>query len=117
MRKCEQQIIRAIRSNRDRTIGNTAVTHTPDHTQIRLHGNLIAIVRPDYLHLTFAGWPTVTTKSRLNALLDAFRPSPYGVGFYQRQYQMYLAYGGQTYALDPQDSIQITSSAVNHYAH
>jgi hypothetical protein len=42
--------------------------------EVRLHGNLIARFEPRINRLTVddCGWRTVTTKSRLNALLSAF---------------------------------------------
>jgi len=36
---------------------------------MRLHGNLVAEFRPNYLKLYSAGWHSVTTKSRLNLAL------------------------------------------------
>lgn len=42
-------------------------THT-DGDALFLHGNKIAEWRDDGLHITNAGWPTITTKERLNGL-------------------------------------------------
>ena len=64
--------------------GNTAVidhvtgirgTATYLHTiDVELHGNLIATIYPNSqnMYVMDAGWQTVTTKSRLNALLRTF---------------------------------------------
>lgn len=94
MRKTEARMIQAIRSALNNSsadgrllkCGNTEVNqihhgiaHTPDYhreIEVRLHGNLIAVVEPDILRIRMAdcGYRTVTTKSRLNALLRAFVP-------------------------------------------
>lgn len=82
MRKIEQNMIEAIQSGKSRTFGNTTVAtyglHDPIH--VYLHGNRIAELSQSELLLTLAGWPTATTRSRLNALLRAFAP---GSSFYQ----------------------------------
>lgn len=44
--------------------GNTVV----DRNDMRLHGNLIAIVENNVLYISNAGWFSNTTKERLNAL-------------------------------------------------
>lgn len=51
--------------------GTSSYLHTID---VELHGNLIATIYPDSqsMYLMDAGWQTVTTKSRLNALCKAF---------------------------------------------
>ena len=51
--------------------GTAGYLHTID---VELHGNLIATIYPDSqnMYLMDAGWKTVTTKSRLNALCKAF---------------------------------------------
>lgn len=50
-------------------ISNSRVTHYTDSVELRLFGNLIAYrfrAYPDIVCITMAGWPTVTTRSRLN---------------------------------------------------
>jgi hypothetical protein len=64
MRKITEQITRAFLAREKRTQGNT---HT-DGTVLYLHGNAIARHTEDGLEVTNAGWFTVTTKERLNAL-------------------------------------------------
>ena len=51
--------------------GTAGYLHTID---VELHGNLIATIYPSScnMYLMDAGWQTVTTKSRLNALCQAF---------------------------------------------
>lgn len=85
MRKIEQQMIEALKAGKALNKGNMAVTerYKVSHgyaAQVRLHGNLIAVAEfwgtgreyPYKLRVTLAGWPTVTTRSRLNALGRAF---------------------------------------------
>jgi hypothetical protein len=90
MRKVEAQVIQAIRELANRAdfagrlfkSGNTEVWQ--EHTgpgaerfiQVKLHGHTIAEFYPDQdkFFLDDCGWQTVTTKSRLNALLGVFNP-------------------------------------------
>ena len=84
MRKIEAQMIMAVRDqlNGIRTkewrSGNTCVRSVFDAqlgpvVVVELHGNEIAqFTNGGMLKITDAGWQTVTTKSRLNALLDCF---------------------------------------------
>jgi|FLMP01.1.fsa_nt_emb hypothetical protein len=91
MRKIEQQMIEAIKANKNWKGGNTEVDVMWDspckiRTNIYLHGNHIAIVHQDRkfgliygqpwevipMRRTFHDWPTPTTRSRLRALgIDA----------------------------------------------
>lgn len=77
MRKIEQQMIAAIKSNQDWKSANTEVIHTCDNvnppvSHVYLHGNKIAEVGDDFLKLFDGGYQSQTTKSRLNALLSEF---------------------------------------------
>lgn len=68
MRQLEHEMLRALKEGRAWHGANTSVT--PDGT-VTLHGNRIAfreggVLVPDLV--TFALWPTVTTRSRLRAL-------------------------------------------------
>lgn len=88
MRKVEAQAIQAIRQLANRPefkgrlfkAGNTEVCqeHSGDERsiQVKLHGHVIATFYPhlDGFKLDDCGWQTVTTKSRLNAILGAFNP-------------------------------------------
>ena len=56
---------------------------------VKLHGNKIAEVYANSIVLFDGGWQTVTTKSRLNALLAEFAP---GTGVIQRHFEWYLTY-------------------------
>jgi len=67
MRKIEKQTLEAIKANRNFKSGNTEVRSGT----VYLHGNKIAERQGNRLILdtvTLHRWPTVTTRSRLNAL-------------------------------------------------
>jgi hypothetical protein len=67
MNKVTNEVVGAFLKNRKRKVGNTAT----DGTTLTLHGNLIAQRMPDgSIMATLAGWPTVTTRERLNGLCD-----------------------------------------------
>ena len=87
MRKIENDMIAAIRSRNSYKCDNTVVEQGEHgYAEVRLHGNRIA--RLNYnngvLELSDCGYRTATTKSRLNALLDAFTNTGGGQGIYQR---------------------------------
>lgn len=60
--------------------------------QVLLYGHTIACVEPDInrIRLSDCGYRTVTTKSRLNALLGAFVP---GEGISQRDFEWFTSQG------------------------
>jgi hypothetical protein len=68
MRKETQKIARAFR---DGLPAKAARTET-DGTNVWLHGNRIAWRVDDRLCLSLAGWPTATTRARLNGILETF---------------------------------------------
>lgn len=85
MRKIEERMVEAIKSGQSFSLANTRVTaiDTNQESSVYLHGNLIAVfywkyhglgilLRPSYtlelVQCTLSGWPTVTTRSRLNAI-------------------------------------------------
>ena len=81
MRKIEQQMNEAILNRKDFFKGNTSVENYITETGareaiVKLHGNHIATVG-DTLQICDAGWQTVTTKSRLNALCNEFAEGCY----------------------------------------
>ena len=90
MRKIESQMIAAINGNRNWTSANTCVTFDPEtgDSKVYLHGNHIATVTEDSLELFDGGWQSVTTKSRLNALCDAFCIA--GEGVFQQNWAWYV---------------------------
>ena len=71
MRKIERLMNDAITAGKDFKSGNTQVVTIEDVSFVYLHGNHIASVGNDFLQLFSGGWQSVTTKSRLNAILVA----------------------------------------------
>jgi hypothetical protein len=72
LRKIETQMNDAITNNVNWQSGNTSV-HFEEETGIsvvRLHGNKIAEVGDTFIRLFDGGFQSVTTKSRLNAILE-----------------------------------------------
>jgi len=70
-------MIAAIKGNTDWKSANTEVIHTCDNvnppvSHVYLHGSKIAEVGDDFLKLFDGGRQSMTTKSRLNALLSEF---------------------------------------------
>ena len=89
MRKIESEMQAAIVERRDWSKDNTTVTvDSEGNTFVMLHGNLIAqISNFGDIKLSSCGWQTVTTKSRLNAILDTFLS---GIGVYQKDFIWYI---------------------------
>lgn len=101
MRKIEKLMCDAIASNADHwRLDNTEVIRdgyqTGEETRrhrVYLHGNHIATVSTDpacpFVQVFDGGWQTVTTKSRLNALLDTFT-DPTRNGVFQRDWEWFV---------------------------
>ena len=75
MRKVEEQMNYAIRHRKNWAGSNTTVRCFKENgitteVNVLLHGNCIAWF--DTANISSAGWETVTTKSRLNAILEEF---------------------------------------------
>ena len=89
MRKIERQMNAAIRERRNWAGSNTTVmiNENNNKAKVYLHGNLIAEVCDEFVAIFDGGWQSVTTKSRLNALLDEFRPP---VGVVQRNFNWFI---------------------------
>ena len=95
MRKIEQEMNAAIRYRRNFSKANTSVrcfktNGITTDVDVFLHGNHIASLDTATNQLTIkdGGWQSVTTKSRLNALLDEFAPS---MGIFQKDWVWYLS--------------------------
>jgi len=91
MRKIEQQMNDAVANNRNWQNANTSVHFNEETCEsiVRLHGNKIAVIGDNFLQVFDGGWQSVTTKSRLNALIDRFCNATTD-GVYQRQHVWYL---------------------------
>ena len=95
MRKIEMEMNAAIRYRRNFSKANTSVrcfktNGVTTDVDVFLHGNHIASLDTATNQLTIkdGGWQSVTTKSRLNALLDEFVPS---AGIFQKDWVWYLS--------------------------
>ena len=86
MRKIEKQMNDAIRYQSDFKKDNTEVITIRGNSFVYLHGNHIATVGKT-LDICDAGWQTVTTKSRLNALLNEFAEGCY---LFQKNFDGFL---------------------------
>ena len=92
MRKIERQMNEAILNRKDFFSSNTSVENYVNNITgvreavVKLHGNHIATVG-ETLQICDAGWQTVTTKSRLNALCNEFA---YGCYVFQKNYDWFL---------------------------
>ena len=90
MRKIEEQMNAAISNNKNWQSGNTAVTFDAETSvsTVFLHGNKIAEVGDTFIRLFDGGWQTVTTKSRLNAIL--FEHGDAGDGVFQKKFEWFV---------------------------
>ena len=89
MRKIEAQMNAAIAGQRNWSKDNTRVEVHGGNTYVYLHGhNIATISKWGDIRLSSCGWETVTTKSRLNAIIDCF---VHNIGIYQRDWQWYIS--------------------------
>lgn len=89
MRKIESQMTSAISRRGNFSKSNTqVVTDSSGDSSVYLHGHRIATIHNNNdITLSSCGWETVTTKSRLNAILDDFA---YGLRIFQRDWCWYI---------------------------
>ena len=97
MRKLERQMNFAV-SNKSNWCGsNTQVTFNENSncSQVRLHGHLIATFDHSTraLKIDSCGWQSVTTKSRLNALLEEVK---FGAKVFQKNFDWFVSFNNQT---------------------
>jgi len=92
MRKIETLMNKAIENGNDWSLDNTRVEHIGDAAYVYLHGNLISKVGDEFIELFDGGWQSKTTKSRLNAILEA-NGLP-GEHVFQRNRQWFVNYNG-----------------------
>ena len=88
---------RAIANRTDWSSSNTRVefNDSTNCSSVFLHGHNIATVdhATNAVKLSSCGWQTVTTKSRLNAILSEVK---YGCSVFQKQFDWYLSTNNQT---------------------
>ena len=90
MRKIERQMNAAIRDSKDWKSANTEVICCSNVSDVFLHGNLIARVGETWVEIFDGGWQTVTTKSRLNAILRE-HGCP-GDGIFQKNFNWFVTF-------------------------
>ena len=97
MRKIERQMNFAISNKADWSLSNTRVEYNnlSNCSSIFLHGHLIAAVDHNLkaVKLSSCGYTTVTTKSRLNAILEEVK---YGCRVFQKNWNWFVSYNDQT---------------------
>ena len=97
MRKIEQQMNRAIVNKIDWSNSNTKVEYNSNTncSWVVLHRTAIAVYdhNTQALKLNTGGWYSVTTKSRLNAILQGLIA---GASVFQKNFDWYLNYNNQT---------------------
>ena len=84
----------AIAAGKDWKLANTEVIACSHVTDVFLHGNLIARIGETWIELFDGGWQTVTTKSRLNAILEA-NGLP-GERVFQKNFEWFVNMNGTT---------------------
>ena len=97
MRKIERQMNFAISNKGNWAGSNTSVSYNENTncSSVYLHGHQIATVdhNTNAVKLDSCGYETVTTKSRLNALLSEVK---YGCRVFQKNWNWFVSYNNQT---------------------
>ena len=97
MRKIEQQMNRAIANRTDWSSSNTRVefNDSTNCSSVFLHGHQIATFDHNLkaVKISSCGWQTVTTKSRLNAILDEVK---WGARVFQKNWNWFVSFNNQT---------------------
>ena len=97
MRKLERQMNFALSNKSNWAGSNTTVTYnnSTNCSSVYLHGHQIATLEHDTkaVKLSSCGYETVTTKSRLNAILEEVK---YGCKVFQKNFNWFVSYNGQT---------------------
>ena len=97
MRKIEKMMNMAITHKTDWSSSNTRVEYnnSTNCSSIYLHGHQIATFDHNLkaVKLSSCGYETVTTKSRLNAILEEVK---YGCKVFQKQFNWFVSYNNQT---------------------
>lgn len=91
MRKIESQMIAAVNNSVNWKSANTRVEFIEENntSKVYLHDNHIATVGDDFMEIFDGGWQSVTTKSRLNSLINAFC-NGLTDGIFQKDFQWYI---------------------------
>ena len=97
MRKLEKQMNFAL-SNKSNWAGSNTTVRYNENTNcssVYLHGHQIATLahNTNAVKLDSCGYATVTTKSRLNAILEEVK---YGCKVFQKKFECFVRYNNQT---------------------
>ena len=114
MRSVEHKMVNSLFGHgRPGRVGkNTVVAPTDTGGRVELHGNVIASYNAltGDLTVTLAGWPTVTTRSRVNAILDAWnsRHGHYEAPprIYQAEHVQFIEEGDGPIEIDSRDVLE-----------
>ena len=97
MRKIERQMNFALSNKSNWSGSNTTVTYndSTNCSSVYLHGHLIATYDHNLkaVKLSSCGYETVTTKSRLNAILEEVK---WGCKVFQKNFDWFVSYNNQT---------------------
>ena len=97
MRLIEKQMNFALSNKGNWSKSNTSVSYndSTNCSSVYLHGHQIATLdhSTKALKLSSCGYETVTTKSRLNAILDEVK---YGCRVFQKNWNWFVSYNNQT---------------------
>ena len=97
MRILEKQMNYALSNKNNWAGSNTTVCYndSTNCSSVYLHGHQIATLdhHSNALKLSSCGYETVTTKSRLNAILDEVK---YGCRVFQKNWNWFVSYNNQT---------------------
>ena len=97
MRKIERQMNFAVSNKTNWSKSNTQVCYndSTNCSSIYLHGHQIATVdhNTNSVKLSSCGYETVTTKSRLNALLSEVK---FGAKVFQKNWEWFVSFNNQT---------------------
>ena len=97
MRLIEKQMNFALSNKGNWSKSNTSVSYndSTNCSSVYLHGHQIATLdhSTNALKLSSCGYETVTTKSRLNAILDEVK---YGCKVFQKNFDWFVSFNNQT---------------------
>ena len=97
MRQIEKQMNFALSNKGNWRKDNTEVefNESTNCSTVKLHGHSIATFDHNLkaVKISSCGWETVTTKSRLNAILSEVK---YGCGVFQRKFDWFVSYRDET---------------------
>lgn len=110
MTRIERILLAGWLARRTRVAGNSSVEVEPNGDAVfRLHGHPIVRVRTDEegtrrVEFTFAGWPTPTTRRRINGILGGLG-LPHAVRVYQKDRAQFARWTFPAFSVMPVESL------------